>query len=91
MLHTIGDPRPLEYWVHRLFPDASIRREGKKVKIVEEIKAGGLGIQDVEISPTLKESELLIWLDGIETAVHSGACYDLLEKVGWKYPERLTL
>jgi hypothetical protein len=82
MLHQIGDPRPLEYWVGRLFPEALIDRQGDKVQIVAS--DGG------EMSPQLTEEELLTWLDGIETATRSGIGYDLIEQAGWVFPDEAS-
>ncbi len=59
MLHQT-DEKPLEYWVHRLFPDAKIKQNGNRFQLIET---------NVEISPSLPENELLIWLDGVEATI----------------------
>lgn len=90
MLHTIGDPRPLEYWVHRLFPGAQIRHRGDKVQIIEKVDTD-IDTHECEIGPQLTEPELLIWLDGIETATRSGVGHDLIEQAGWVLPDEESI
>jgi hypothetical protein len=78
-LSRIDPEKSLEYWVYRLFPDCAIQEESGRKRIIEQV---GNGV--VEVSPLLTEREMLVWLDGVDAAVHTGVGFDLLDKAGWK-------